>query len=118
VPHLDPGDGGGAAQLAAAPLEPAYERLGEAAGAAFRHGPAVLLPQRGEQPAHEAARRRVEAEVGVQRAAGEQQRAPVAAERLGCQPAHGQGGEAREWQEPLRSQAQREPQAGAHRRER
>ena len=80
--HLDRRDGGRADDPTAARLEAAHQRVGEPTGAAFGDGEAVLLAERREHPAEEPAQRLLGPEVGVQRVAGEQQRAARARERL------------------------------------
>ena len=63
----------------AALLQPGHERAGQHPGAALRHRPADVLAERAEDEAEEAADRRLRRQVGVQRAAGDQPRAPAPA---------------------------------------
>ncbi len=65
-----------------------HERGGELARAALGDGEPVLLAEAGEQPAEEAARRDVGAEVAVHRVAGDEQGGAVAVELLLGETAH------------------------------
>ena len=95
-----------------------HERVGEAPRAAFGHGEPVLLSEAGEEPAEEPARRRVDADVAVQRVAREEQRRALAVEALAREPSDRQEAGARELEQPARPERQGELRRAAHRRER
>jgi hypothetical protein len=109
---------GAAFQPPAAGLQAGHERGGEPARAALGDGEAVLLREAAQDPAEQAAARRLRREVGVQRVAGQQPRRALPAEPLLGEAADGQQREAREPQQPGGTERGRQPRRAAQRRER
>ncbi len=97
-------DAGVADQRPALRPEAPHQCSGELSGSADRHRPADLLAQHRHHPAHEPAARSIGKEVGVHRAAGQQQGGALAGERLLGHPPGGQG------EEPQRLQGTGRPQ--------
>src|SRR5947208_5949529 len=100
---------------AVARLQSRHERFGEGRGAALRYREAVVLPERGHHPPEQPAARALRADVGVQRVAGEQQAAALAAERLLGQPPDRHDGEAAELEPAPGTDLQTELGAGSQR---